>query len=81
MAIHPLPKQVPPPHHPQAEMVEPVHETVAPMAAPVMTVGTAVAVAPSHQPVQEMVPFGARFHPSTGQPIPKFDPETGKQNW
>ena len=26
-------------------------------------------------------PRGAKFDPNTGQPIPKFDPETGKQNW
>ena len=25
--------------------------------------------------------WGARFDPNTGQPIPKFDPMTGKQNW
>ena len=25
--------------------------------------------------------FGAKFDPNTGQPIPKFDPTTGKQNW
>ena len=25
--------------------------------------------------------FGARFDVNTGKPIPKFDPETGKQNW
>ena len=24
---------------------------------------------------------GAKFDPHTGQPIPKFDPMTGKQNW
>ena len=24
---------------------------------------------------------GAKFNPNTGQPIPKFDPQTGKQNW
>ena len=26
-------------------------------------------------------PTGPRFDSSTGQPIPKFDPNTGKQNW
>jgi hypothetical protein len=26
-------------------------------------------------------PTGPRFDSSTGQPIPKFDPATGKQNW
>ena len=26
-------------------------------------------------------PTGPRFDSSTGQPIPKFDPSTGKQNW
>ena len=26
-------------------------------------------------------PFGAKFDPVTSQPIPKFDPQTGKQNW
>ena len=26
-------------------------------------------------------PRGARFDPQTGQPIPKFDPITGVQNW
>ena len=26
-------------------------------------------------------PTGPRFDSSTGQPIPKFDPTTGKQNW
>ena len=26
-------------------------------------------------------PTGPRFDSSTGQPIPKFDPKTGKQNW
>ena len=26
-------------------------------------------------------PFGAKFDPMTGQPIPKFDPHTGQQNW
>ena len=25
--------------------------------------------------------WGARFDTNTGQPIPKFDPATGKQNW
>ena len=25
--------------------------------------------------------WGLRFDPNTGQPIPKFDPTTGKQNW
>ena len=25
--------------------------------------------------------FGAKFDAKTGQPIPKFDPATGKQNW
>ena len=25
--------------------------------------------------------FAPRFDVNTGQPIPKFDPETGKQNW
>ena len=24
---------------------------------------------------------GAKFDPETGKPIPKFDAETGKQNW
>ena len=26
-------------------------------------------------------PTGPRFDSNTGQPIPKFDPATGKQNW
>ena len=26
-------------------------------------------------------PRGAKFDPNTGQPIPKFDPATGVQNW
>ena len=26
-------------------------------------------------------PSGAMFDPNTGQPIPKFDPVTGAQNW
>ena len=27
------------------------------------------------------IAFGAKFDPNTGQPIPKFDPTTGQQNW
>ncbi|KAL6076110.1 SH3 domain-containing protein [Balamuthia mandrillaris] len=26
-------------------------------------------------------PFGTKFNPNTGEPIPKFDPHTGRQNW
>ena len=31
--------------------------------------------------VEPPTPSGPRFDPNTGQPIPKFDGETGKQNW
>ena len=27
------------------------------------------------------IPPGSKFDPNTGAPIPKFDPQTGKQNW
>ena len=26
-------------------------------------------------------PFGTKFNPNTGEAIPKFNPETGRQNW
>eukprot|EP01090_Pellita_catalonica_P004829 TRINITY_DN14627_c0_g1_i1.p1 TRINITY_DN14627_c0_g1~~TRINITY_DN14627_c0_g1_i1.p1 ORF type:complete len:294 (-),score=68.29 TRINITY_DN14627_c0_g1_i1:6-887(-) len=29
----------------------------------------------------EELPFGTKFHPQTGEEIPKFDAETGRQNW
>ena len=32
-------------------------------------------------PAEPQSQFGAKFDANTGQPIPKFDPETGKQNW
>ena len=36
---------------------------------------------PMMTPQPTMMPTGPRFDASTGQPIPKFDPKTGKQNW
>lgn len=34
------------------------------------------------QPIaQPQLPFGTKFNTETGETIPKFDPETGKQNW
>ena len=32
-------------------------------------------------PKGQQTPTGARFDPNTGRPIPKFDPQTGVQNW
>lgn len=31
--------------------------------------------------MQPVAPFGIKFDPATGAPIPKFDPVTGEQNW
>ena len=40
-----------------------------------------VAPTPQVQVRDTKPPFGAKFDPMTGQPIPKFDPHTGQQNW
>ena len=34
-----------------------------------------------HSSQSSVGPRGAKFDPNTGQPIPKFDPVTGVQNW
>ena len=39
------------------------------------------AVASTSMPSSSTLPFAPRFDVNTGQQIPKFDPETGKQNW
>jgi len=41
----------------------------------------AVGVPTQQAQAQAAPPQGAKFDPQTGQPIPKFDPTTGVQNW
>ena len=44
-------------------------------------VPTEVALSTSPSAAISSTISGAKFNPNTGQPIPKFDPQTGKQNW
>ena len=51
------------------------------MNAAVIGVAQPAAVASTSGSSSSNLAFAPRFDANTGQPIPKFDPETGKQNW
>ena len=59
---------------PAVEMRQRLPEQVSPLPAAVDLVTQA-------PPKGQQTPTGARFDPNTGRPIPKFDPQTGVQNW
>ena len=44
-------------------------------------IGVAQPAAVASTPSSSTLPFAPRFDVNTGQPIPKFDPDTGKRNW
>jgi hypothetical protein len=50
-------------------------------ATPVAPQPAVQSVAVPMQATKGQPPFGAKFDPQTGQPLPKFDPMTGHQNW
>ena len=70
------PSKIAPTTGPQVNVAQPQPATNPATNMPVMAVPV-----PSMPAEVTPQPSGAMFDPNTGQPIPKFDPVTGAQNW